>query len=99
MIGSQDLMVGLVIALFFFGAKKLPDLAGSLGKSMKEFKKGISGDAEEERAANAATPPAVIAEATRKCLSCQTVQEPDWSHCPRCGSPAPAPAHGSKIGA
>jgi len=32
------------------------DLAGSLGKSMKEFKKGISGDAEEEGATNSATP-------------------------------------------
>ncbi len=45
MIGTQDLMVGLVIAVFFFGAKKLPDLAGSIGKAMKEFKKGVSGDA------------------------------------------------------
>jgi len=26
MIGSQDLMVGLVIALFFFGAKNTPRL-------------------------------------------------------------------------
>ncbi len=29
MIGSQDLMVGLVIVLVLFGAKKLPELAGS----------------------------------------------------------------------
>jgi sec-independent protein translocase protein TatA len=41
MIGSQDLMVGLVIVLVLFGAKKLLELAGSLGKSMKEFKKGV----------------------------------------------------------
>jgi TatA/E family protein of Tat protein translocase len=88
-----------VIALFFFGAKKLPDLAGSIGKSMKEFKKGISGDAEGAGPANPTTARAVMAEAPRKCSSCQTVQESDWSHCPRCGSPAPAPAHGSKTGA
>ena len=30
MIGSQDLVVGLVIVLVLFGAKKLPELAGSL---------------------------------------------------------------------
>ena len=42
MIGSQDLVVGLVIVLVLFGAKKLPELAGSIGKSMKEFKKGVS---------------------------------------------------------
>ena len=40
MIGSQDLVVGLVIVLVLFGAKRLPELAASLGKSMKEFKKG-----------------------------------------------------------
>jgi TatA/E family protein of Tat protein translocase len=99
MIGSQDLMVGLVVALIFFGAKKLPDLAGSLGKSMKEFKKGISGDADGEGAANPATPPARVAEAIRKCSSCQTVQEPDWSHCPRCGTPALASPPSSTTGA
>jgi len=47
MIGSQDLLVGLVIVLVLIGAKKLPELAASLGKSMKEFKKGVS-EAEEE---------------------------------------------------
>jgi sec-independent protein translocase protein TatA len=50
MIGSQDLVVGLVIVLVLFGAKKLPELAGSLGKSMKEFKKGVSEATEEEPA-------------------------------------------------
>jgi TatA/E family protein of Tat protein translocase len=42
MIGSQDLVVGLVIVLVLFGAKRLPELAASLGKSMREFKKGVS---------------------------------------------------------
>jgi sec-independent protein translocase protein TatA len=42
MVGSQDLLVGLVFVLVLFGAKKLPELAVSLGKSMKEFKKGVS---------------------------------------------------------
>jgi len=51
MIGSQDLMVGLVIALFFFGAKKLPEIARSVGKSMQEFKKGVPGDAGDEESA------------------------------------------------
>ncbi len=41
MIGSQDLLVGLALVLFFFGAKRLPEMARSLGKSMQEFKKGV----------------------------------------------------------
>ena len=50
-LGAQELMVILVIVLVLFGGSKLPDLAKSLGKSMKEFKKGMSdtGDDELER--------------------------------------------------
>jgi len=32
-------MVVLIIALFVFGPQKLPGLAKSLGKAMREFKK------------------------------------------------------------
>jgi TatA/E family protein of Tat protein translocase len=96
MIGTQDLMVGLVIALFFFGAKKLPDLAGSIGKSMKEFKKGIAGDAGEEESAKPATQPAVAVGASSACASCQTALRPDWSHCPQCGAAVPIAAPKSR---
>ena len=39
-IGFSELLVILVIVLLLFGAKRLPDLARSLGKSVSEFKKG-----------------------------------------------------------
>lgn len=37
--GAQELIIVLVILLLLFGAKKLPELAGSMGKSLKEFRK------------------------------------------------------------
>ncbi|MBN2621583.1 twin-arginine translocase TatA/TatE family subunit [candidate division WOR-3 bacterium] len=40
-IGWQEILLILLIALLLFGAKKIPDLARSLGKGIKEFKKGI----------------------------------------------------------
>jgi len=40
-LGTQELMVILVIALVLFGGSKLPELARGLGKSVSEFKKGI----------------------------------------------------------
>jgi TatA/E family protein of Tat protein translocase len=84
MLGTQDLVIGLVIALFFFGAKRLPEMARSLGKSMQEFKKGVSGDAAEEESKPLIPPPANVT-ASRTCASCQTQLEPEWKHCPRCG--------------
>jgi len=87
MLGTQDLVIGLVIALFFFGAKRLPEMARSLGKSMQEFKKGVSGDTGDEAPVTPATPPpAVATTAPQTCGSCQAPLEPEWKHCPRCGA-------------
>ncbi len=38
--GPLEIIVVLLIVLLLFGAKRLPDLARSLGKSLSEFKKG-----------------------------------------------------------
>jgi len=41
-IGWQEILLILFIALLLFGAKKIPDLARSMGKGIKEFKKGLN---------------------------------------------------------
>jgi sec-independent protein translocase protein TatA len=49
-IGTTEILIILFIVLLLFGAKKLPELARGLGKSMSEFKKA---SAEMEREAHA----------------------------------------------
>ncbi|MFH1969540.1 MAG: twin-arginine translocase TatA/TatE family subunit [Verrucomicrobiota bacterium] len=39
-IGWPEILLVLLVVLLLFGAKRLPDLARSLGKSLREFKKG-----------------------------------------------------------
>ena len=50
-LGPVELLVILAIVLLLFGSKKLPDLAKSLGKSTKEFKKGMRDSDDDEDAA------------------------------------------------
>jgi Tat protein translocase TatB subunit len=38
-LGFQELILIFVVALIFFGPRKLPELGRSLGKSMAEFKR------------------------------------------------------------
>lgn len=46
-IGSQELMIILLIVFIIFGAKRLPELGSSLGKAIRSFKKGISEEDEK----------------------------------------------------
>lgn len=56
-LGSTEILVILFIILLLFGAKKLPELARGLGKSMNEFKKA-SAELEQEANAEPTEPPA-----------------------------------------
>jgi sec-independent protein translocase protein TatA len=50
-LGYQELLIILVIVLILFGANRLPELAKSLGSSVKEFKKGVNETREDTAAA------------------------------------------------
>jgi sec-independent protein translocase protein TatA len=84
--GSQELLLILVIVLVLFGGSKLPDLAKSLGKSMKEFKKGIGAEPEAEPTPKP-QPAAPASPEPKACGYCKNPLEADWAHCPRCGTP------------
>jgi sec-independent protein translocase protein TatA len=47
-IGMPELVVILVIVLVVFGAGKLPEIGGALGKSIRNFKKASDGKEEIE---------------------------------------------------
>lgn len=46
-IGMGEIIVVLVIVLLVFGPSKLPQLARSIGKSVRELKDGLSGMGED----------------------------------------------------
>ena len=55
-LGFPELMVILAIALLVFGPKKLPELGGFLGKSLREFRSALEHRDEVEESGNTDTP-------------------------------------------
>ncbi|MCB2186466.1 MAG: twin-arginine translocase TatA/TatE family subunit [Deltaproteobacteria bacterium] len=49
-IGIPELLIILVIVLIIFGAGKLPQIGGNLGKAIKNFKSGVKEDQVESSA-------------------------------------------------
>lgn len=43
MLGYRELIIVLLIALLIFGAKKIPEIARSIGKGAREFKRAFDG--------------------------------------------------------
>jgi sec-independent protein translocase protein TatA len=46
--GGPELILILVVLLFLFGARKLPELARSMGQASKEFKQGLKDGARSQ---------------------------------------------------
>ena len=59
----QELIVILLLALVFFGGKKLPEVASGLGKAMREFQRAASQPEAPDRPATPLPDPAGADEA------------------------------------
>jgi sec-independent protein translocase protein TatA len=46
-VGPWEIVIIAAVLVFFFGAKKLPELARSIGKSARELRKGLNEGLEE----------------------------------------------------
>jgi sec-independent protein translocase protein TatA len=49
-LGTQELIIILVLVLIIFGAGKLPQVGGAIGKGLRNFKEGMKeGDEDGEK--------------------------------------------------
>ena len=100
-IGFQEMLIILVVVLIFFGPKRLPDLAKSLGKGIAEFKKaseevrkGIEDAVKEESAEVAPKPPEDLSAYGKAPGSAPAPEEPAKAE-PAPPTEVPAPASGT----
>ena len=49
-LGFREILIILLIILILFGAKRIPELARSLGRGINEFKGGLKGGEEPDAA-------------------------------------------------
>jgi len=51
-IGIQEIVLVVVLLLFICRAKRLPKIGRSLGRGMREFKEGVTGERDNEPGAD-----------------------------------------------
>lgn len=51
-IGTNEIIIIVILALLLFGGKKIPELMRGLGRGVKEFKEGQKEDLSEPNATN-----------------------------------------------
>src|SRR5437763_10681085 len=90
-LGLPELGLILVIVLLIFGAGRLPDVGGAIGKSVREFRKASKdddGDAGASVTTNSASTSASASGATPEtifCAECGTKNPRSAKFCAQCG--------------
>jgi sec-independent protein translocase protein TatA len=74
-IGFDKLLLIVVVVLLLFGAKRVPEIGASIGKGIREFKRGLS-DADDATLGGAANRSAISGKADRKSRETAAADEP-----------------------
>ncbi len=84
------LLIILVIILIVFGAGKLPEVGGGLGKSITEFRRGVKDVSVPDEPVTEPTKPIAAAKPTAPnasfCPTCGAKVSPDARFCANCGA-------------
>ena len=97
-LGAPELLIVLAIVILLFGATRIGDVMGGLGKGVREFKKNVKDDDEAPESAPATSTASAPtngagsdAIAAVKCASCGALNEVSAKHCNQCGAAIAAP--------
>jgi sec-independent protein translocase protein TatA len=99
-LGPMELVIILLVLVMLFGASRLGDLGGSLGKGIKEFRSAVKDEDEEEKPETTGSGSNGVAASSSngtetvsaiKCPSCGTLNDAGSKHCSQCGTALTAP--------
>ena len=80
-IGGGEMIFLVIIVLIVFGAGRLPEVFGQLGKGVRTFRE------ESSQTPTPPSAPAAAATAARHCAKCDTSLPAAARFCPNCGTP------------
>jgi sec-independent protein translocase protein TatA len=85
-IGGPELLLILAVVLIVFGAGKLPDVLGQLGKGVRSFRDESTNDKPASVAAGSTTSAATVAPGTTiYCRNCGRPNPNESKFCANCG--------------
>jgi sec-independent protein translocase protein TatA len=88
-IGPAELILVLAVVVMIFGASRIADIGGALGKGIREFRTNLKDDAEESPAPALPLPSFDTAAATVsavKCTSCGSLNGAGAKFCGECAT-------------
>jgi sec-independent protein translocase protein TatA len=88
-LGPTELILILLIVVVVFGAGKLSEIGGALGKGIREFRNATKDENKDETAspmANTSSTSATAAPTSNTCPSCGTVNPTSQAFCGQCGT-------------
>ncbi len=74
----MQLLLIFLIVFILFGAKKMPTMAKDIGKGIREFKKSLAGESDDDEGEK------LLDKVT--CSKCGTVSKQGIKYCSECGS-------------
>ena len=97
-IGPWELVIILIIVVVIFGAGRLSQIGGAVGKSVREFRSAVREDSPPAAAPSAAPADAVAAPEV-KCPACEAMNTAGRKFCGKCGAvlASPAPVAGPAL--
>jgi sec-independent protein translocase protein TatA len=89
-IGPWELVIILIIVVVIFGAGRLSQIGGAVGKSVREFRSAVHEEQSGVPRSSATTAVAVAAPEVR-CPSCEAPSAAGQKFCGKCGTPLTNP--------
>ncbi|OLC21927.1 MAG: hypothetical protein AUH33_00815 [Chloroflexi bacterium 13_1_40CM_68_21] len=84
-IGGPELLLILAVVLIVFGAGKLPDVLGQLGKGVRSFRDEAQNEKPAQATAGTASAASAAPGTTTYCRNCGRPNATDSKFCSNCG--------------